>query len=480
MQNVEAEAQSPLSPTPTDKLMAQDPIRARKADRWDALVNSGIDPDEATKRVEQEFASTSAQSTLPAPSRRTETTVGEDIAGMARQFANKAMFGSYPKAAGALQSLGSGRSAAEEAQRIQQYMNEYENVSPTLAGTAKIAGELAPYLSGGRALISALNTGARKVGLSRAVTASGKAYNAARSAPVIGSVSRVALPSSAKSATEIALLEGTRGAAEAAPEESRIAEALKRASIGQVFGRAGEVVGTYAAGKVGPTLGKIATKAKQSADEIGEKISAWKDGAPVQLTPKMAQLYQKSKLLKEAVDTEAENLGLMANSPVVLARAYSAISRAIRGTPDAADVQREVLQPFLKEIDTAAQGKLSPLIRKYSDAKKSEEAVELGRDVVQYVRTGKGKAGKVSPEAIAAKASKPYTSQAERDALTQSLIASLGEGGKSSGTIAQRLLMPLRGAGTVADLATQLGGTPSFAQQMAQRAGIGFGASRTP
>ena len=35
--------------------MAQDPIRAKKADRWDSLVNSGVSPEEATKAVEKEF-----------------------------------------------------------------------------------------------------------------------------------------------------------------------------------------------------------------------------------------------------------------------------------------------------------------------------------------------------------------------------------------------------------------------------------------
>jgi hypothetical protein len=409
---------------------------------------------------------------------KTGATLGEDVAGVARQFANKAMFGAYPKVAGALQSIGSGRSAKEEAQRIQGFMDEYNRLRPTQAKVARGAGEIAPYLSGGRAVLGAMGAGARKAGLGKALAVGEAAYKTARSAPVVGSVGRAVLPSSAASAAEIALLEGTRGATEAAPDESRIAEALKRASMGQAFGRAGEVVGTYAAGKVGPTLGKIATKAKASADEIGEQIGAWKAGAPVPITPGMSQLYQKSKLLRDAVDEEAQNLGLMSNSPVILARAYSKIVRDLRGTPDMADVQREVLQPFLREIDTAAQGKLSPLIRKYSNASKAGEAVETARDVVKYVRTGAGEAGKVSPEAITAKAAKSYTSQAERDALTQALIAELGQGGKESGTLLRRILMPLRGAGTVSDLAATIGGTPTFGQRMTQRGFRGLGASR--
>jgi len=417
---------------------------------------------------------------LAAKPKKTGATLGEDVAGVARQFINKAMFGTYPKVAGAVQSIGSGRSAEEEAQRIQGFMDEYNQLRPTAAKVARAAGEVAPYLSGGRAIINAMNAGARKAGLGKALAVGEAAYKTARSAPVVGSVGRAVLPSSAASAAEIALLEGTRGAAEAAPDESRIAEALKRASMGQVFGRAGEVVGTYLGGKVGPKLGTISTKAKASADEIGEQIGAWKQGAAVPLTQGMAQLYKKSKLLRDAVDEEAQNLGQMANSAVVLARAYSKIVRDFRGTPDMADIQREVLQPFLREIDTAAQGKLSPLIRKYANATKAGEAVETARGVVKYLKTGAGKVAEVSPEAVAYKSAKSYTSQAERDALTQALIAELGQGGKESGSLLRRVFMPLRGAGTVSDLAATIGGTPTFGQRMTQRGFRGFGASRNP
>jgi len=416
----------------------------------------------------------------PAAKKRIDTTPAEDAVNLTRRFVTKATFGAYPKVVGALESLTSDRTAAEETERLQGFMNEYERLNPVKSKIADVSGEVAPYLGGGRAVISALQAGARKVGAGGAAKAGEAAYNAVRSAQVVGAVARKVLPSSAGAAAEIALIEGTRGAAEAEEGESPLAEALKRATIAQPFGRAGEVVGTYVAGKVGPTLGNIATKAKASAEAIGEQIGAWKSGAPVNLTPGMAKLYGKSKLLRDAVDAEAENLGLMSNSPVVLARAYSAISRAIRGTPDAADVQREVLQPFLNEIDTAAQGKLSPLIRKYANAKRAEDAVELGRDVVKYVRTGKGKAGEVSPEAITARAAKPYTSREEMEALAQSLVAELGQNTTASGSLLQRMVMPLRGAGTVSNLVSQLGGTPSFAQRMAQQAGIGFGASRTP
>lgn len=53
--------------------MAQDPIRAKKADRWDSLVNSGVSPEEATKAVEQEFAEQpAAPASQPSPSASVE------------------------------------------------------------------------------------------------------------------------------------------------------------------------------------------------------------------------------------------------------------------------------------------------------------------------------------------------------------------------------------------------------------------------
>lgn len=55
--------------------MAQDPIRAKKADRWDSLVNSGVSPEEATKTVEREFVKQPAQASQPSPSN--ETFVGK-------------------------------------------------------------------------------------------------------------------------------------------------------------------------------------------------------------------------------------------------------------------------------------------------------------------------------------------------------------------------------------------------------------------
>jgi hypothetical protein len=277
-------------------------------------------------------------------------------------------------------------------------------------------------------------------------------------------------------------IEGARGVLEGpeSGEERTMGEVAtdvaKRVGGGLLGGKMGEVVGTRIAATVGPTLGKIATGAKSATEKAGEAISAWKGGAPVPLTTGMAKLYQNSKLLRDAVDEEAANLGLMSNHPMVLARAYGAVSRMVRGTPDAADVQKMVLQPFLKEIDTAAQGPLSPLIRRYASGKGSEEAVQAAQRTVSYLRTGRGDAARSSPEAMAQWASRSYRSNEERQAAAQALIAALSQGGTAAGPLWQRAARPFKGAGEVANLVEQLGGTPSFAQRMAQRAGRGVGA----
>jgi len=419
--------------------------------------------------------------------------LGEQVVGAVRQAANAATFGQYPRMVGAVNRML--RRDDEDAAKLGQYMAEYKQRAPGQAMAAGMAGEAAQYLAGGGVLQGAGRV-ARGVGrmvspqatsqigsaLSAAAEMAKRGYGMARTAPVVGAVGRRVLPASAANAAQIATLEGARGVLEPAEDgqERTFGEALaeggKRAAAGLVGGRVGEVVGTRLGAAVGPTLGKVATGAKSATEKAGEAISAWKGGAPVPLTTGMAKLYQNSKLLRDAVDEEAANLGLMSNHPMVLARAYGAVSRMVRGTPDAADVQKMVLQPFLKEIDTAAQGPLSPLIRRYASGKGSEEAVQAAQRTVSYLRTGRGDAARSSPEAMAQWASRSYRSNEERQATAQALIAALSQGGTAAGPLWQRAARPFKGAGEVANLVEQLGGTPSFAQRMAQRAGRGVGA----
>jgi hypothetical protein len=469
----------------------QDPVRAKKADRWDALVAQGMSGSEAQAQVEREFLQQAAETpTLEAPR---DLTVGEQVVGAVRQAANAATFGQYPRMVGAVNRM-LGRDD-EDAAKLGQYMAEYKQRAPGQAAVARFAGDVVPYMTGPGAtrgvgrlaqgvgrMVNPQATGRVAQALSAASQTAGKAYRAARTAPGVGAVASRVLPTSAANAAQIATLEGARGVLEPAEDgqERTIGEALaeggKRAAAGLVGGRIGEVVGTRLGAAVGPTLGKVATGAKSATEKAGEAISAWKGGAPVPLTTGMAKLYQNSKLLRDAVDEEAANLGLMSNHPMVLARAYGAVSRMVRGTPDAADVQKMVLQPFLKEIDTAAQGPLSPLIRRYASGKGAEEAVQAAQRTVSYLRTGRGDAARSSPEAMRQWAGRPYRSNEERQAAAQALIAALSQGGTAAGPLWQRAVRPFKGAGEVANLAEQLGGTPSFAQRMAQRAGRGAGA----
>jgi hypothetical protein len=71
--------------------VAQDPIRARKADRWDSLVNSGVSPDEATKAVEQEFAEQPAappQTLLGRAKKAYTDEMKKDVADFTAMFTN--------------------------------------------------------------------------------------------------------------------------------------------------------------------------------------------------------------------------------------------------------------------------------------------------------------------------------------------------------------------------------------------------------
>jgi len=71
--------------------VAQDPIRARKADRWDSLVNSGASPEEATKTVEREFAeqpSAPPQTLLGKAKKAYTDEMKKDVADFTAMFTN--------------------------------------------------------------------------------------------------------------------------------------------------------------------------------------------------------------------------------------------------------------------------------------------------------------------------------------------------------------------------------------------------------
>lgn len=396
---------------------------------------------------------------------KTEATLGEDIAGVTRQAMNAITFGQYPKMVGAVnRALG----IDQTGEQLEQQMAAYKTQNPVLSGVGQVAGTAAQYAAGGGLMKGAGALASRVPSLAKALQAAETGYQTARRLPLGSTV----LPSSATTAAQVAGTEGIRAMAEA-PEEATAGDIAKQIAGSLAGARIGEVGGTYLAGKIGPTAGKLAAQIQDKATKVGEKISAWKAGADVPVTSGMFRIYNNSKLLKDAVDTEAANLGLKSNNPMVLARAYSRIVQDIRGTPDAADVQKTVLQPFLREIDSATQGPLSPLIRQYSNAMRSQEAGTLGQKTMQYIRERVGDASKVSPEVVTRRLSQSYSAPGEREAAAARLAEELARGMPINpvGTVSQiaaRVARPFQGAGTATDVIEQLGGLPLRRQMLTQ------------
>lgn len=407
------------------------------------------------------------ESAAQKPALSRETTLKEDVVGMTRQAMNKLMFGKYPQAVGKLAGMFGGDAEAE-AQKLGQYMAQYQAMAPGKARVAQITGEVAPYLMGAggmaRGALGAVPAARRVTG------AAAKGYQQVLQTP-LGRV----LPTSAAAAGEISAIEGIRGAMEAQPEESRIAAALSRAGMALPFGKAGEVVGTYMAGRLGPTLSQQSAKAEAAMQKAGEQINRYREEATVELTPALAKLYERSKDLREAVNATAESLGLSATDPKVLATAYSQL------TAEASPVfRKEILTPFLDAIDQASTIPLSSGIKAYAKAASIKTGAEAGMKTGQYLRTGAGNPLEIGPEVMVGRQARPFVSPEQRQAAAKALIASIGE---SRAPILQQgamrsLLTHGRGVGKIAETVEQLGGTPSFTQALMQRTGRGFGASR--
>jgi hypothetical protein len=306
--------------------------------------------------------------------------------------------------------------------------------------------------------------------VAKAAEATGAAYKMAQKVPLLGKL----LPSSAKTAAEIAAIEGTRGAVSADSTTSAVGNALERAGKGLAFGKVGEVVGTYAAGKLGPSLGSLAAQAKAEMAKAGELINTYRETATVTLSTGLASLYSRSKVLRDAVNETAEALGLPATDPSVLAESYSKLTDA--ATP----VFREkILNPFLKEIDNASSIPLSRGIKAYATAGSKIKGGEAGAATGKYLRTGAGNPFDVSPEVLVQTMSGKFVSPEARQAAAQALISSIREGRlEMGGGVFRSLLTAGKGVGNIASAAAELGGSPSFSQNLIQRTGTGLGASR--
>lgn len=145
--------------------MMQDPIRSRKADRWDALVASGTSPEAATAQVEREFAGQSTTSTMPASRgaaaaestrvapagpRKPELSAGQIAKGVARSAIGQgAMFGFGEEAEAAL--------TGRPVQEIRGEMKQFREAYPKTAFVGEVGGGL---LTGG--------TGAMRAGAAAA------------------------------------------------------------------------------------------------------------------------------------------------------------------------------------------------------------------------------------------------------------------------------------------------------------------------
>ena len=450
------------------------------ADERKKLLSMGYKPED----IDKEFGGAAltqvpriSKPDAPTVAGPRETTLQENVVGMTRVAADALMGGTYPKAVGALTGMFGGDGKAE-AEKLASYIAEYKNRERGKSRVASTVGEVLPYVAPG---VRAMGGGV--LGLPAASTAiknTTTAYKMAQKVPLLGKL----LPSSAKTAAEIAAIEGTRGAVSADSTTSAVGSALERAGKGLAFGKAGEVVGTYAAGKLGPTLGSLAARAQKEMESAGELINAYRENATVTLSTGLASLYSRSKVLRDAVNETADALGLPATDPSVLAEAYSKM------TSEATPVFRnQILKPFLKEIDNASsvtlpngvvkKYPLSSGIQAYAKAGSKIKGGEAGAATGKYLRTGTGNPFDVSPEVLGQTMSGKFTSPEARQAAAQALISSIREGrSEMGGGVLRSLLTAGKGVGNIASAAAELGGSPSFSQTMMQRVGTGLGASR--
>ena len=143
--------------------MAQDPIRAQKADRWDALVAGGASPAQATKQVEAEFSAT--PTAAPAAKAKPSLTTMEEAKGLARSLGQGLTFGFGEELESLPYALPGGESPQEARTRIRGEMAKYKEARPVASTAAEFAGGMVPGLGtaamAAKAGTSALRTAAR-------------------------------------------------------------------------------------------------------------------------------------------------------------------------------------------------------------------------------------------------------------------------------------------------------------------------------
>lgn len=465
--------------------MAQPPVKFDRAGaKREGYTDAEIDAYLA-QRTGGDAASATTAPTQPASSgvNPRTTTPAEHIVGAVRTGMNALTMGQYPKMVSAAnRALGIDR--PDDAQKLAALIADYGRQNPGIAKTAEVAGEVAPYFFAapvGKAAVSVGGTALRATPEAMAVAgrAANSAYQAVKKAPILGRM----LPASAKTAAEIAAIEGTRGASQAEGDENALVEGAKSAAGGLALGRAGEIAGTYLAGKFGPSIDKMTAEIKNTAQNAGERMNQWRETAQVQVTPALSKLYQRSKALRTAVNTVAEDLGLPATHPAVLQEAYSTLSK------DATPTFREqILNPFMDAIDEAASKPLSLSSKAYHEAQDLIRAITRGKETGHYLRTGAGEPERAGANVLLERMGRQYVTDAERQAAAAGLIASIGErnteipttlAGILKGGIRATFTGGPRGVGQIADVAQRLGGGTA-AQQLAQRTATTLAASRSP
>jgi hypothetical protein len=230
--------------------MTQDPIRAKKADRWDALVKSGVSPAEATNTVEQEYATPTAQPAAPKPAAKPAeswSTRGKGLS-VAREAIGQGLgFGFGDEVEAFVSSLIKPKSYQEELQRVRGEMKEFGEAYPKTALASQVVGGIA---AGG--------------GLARGALAGVKGASAM-----------------ARALTKSAALQGAVGGAGGSDEglANRAVGAGTGALIGGALGRAGGML----AGKAAQVAQRGAAKEAAGVSAIREAMSAGK------MTPDMAR-----------------------------------------------------------------------------------------------------------------------------------------------------------------------------------------------
>lgn len=225
--------------------MNPDELKNQKADRWDALVAQGVSPSEATRRVNQEFASKAAPAQTPVtreeqapppPPGAAPLTPSARRAGRIRSAVQGATFNVGEEAEAFARSLlPGGRSYGEEVKQIRQSLEEYRKQAPGEAFALEMAGGLAvPGVGGVKAAQMASRAG-------KAAKATSRLGEMAQTAARVGRAA-VATP------TRQAFVQGALSGAGAA--EGGIGERLFGATAGGTVG-----------GTAGATMGKLATAA---------------------------------------------------------------------------------------------------------------------------------------------------------------------------------------------------------------------------